>query len=157
MTSRTLLAAALLAAASIANAQPIRLIVPYPPGGPLDIVARALAEKLQPVLGTVIVDNWNNIVRSIRSNPSLIQSRGAASINNASMSPKANAAVAGDVMMPKINGVKLLRQPKDGAAEIQTLTRNDEVLMLGDEQNGFVKVTAPRGDGWIKAILLRKP
>jgi tripartite-type tricarboxylate transporter receptor subunit TctC len=37
--------------------RPIRLIVPYPPGGPLDIVARALAEKVQPVLGTVIVDN----------------------------------------------------------------------------------------------------
>lgn len=40
-----------------AQTKPIRLIVPYPPGGPLDIVARALAEKVQPVLGTVIVDN----------------------------------------------------------------------------------------------------
>lgn len=39
------------------SAKPIRLIVPYPPGGPLDIVARALAEKVQPTLGTVIVDN----------------------------------------------------------------------------------------------------
>ena len=54
---RTLLAATLLAGATLTNAQPIRLIVPYPPGGPLDIVARALAEKVQPVLGTVIVDN----------------------------------------------------------------------------------------------------
>jgi tripartite-type tricarboxylate transporter receptor subunit TctC len=52
-------ATALLAAAPGANAQtkPIRLIVPYPPGGPLDIVARALAEKVQPVLGNVFVDN----------------------------------------------------------------------------------------------------
>jgi len=56
---RTLLATALLATTAFANAQtrPVRLIVPYPPGGPLDIVARALAEKVQPVLGTVIVDN----------------------------------------------------------------------------------------------------
>ncbi|MEP6876206.1 MAG: tripartite tricarboxylate transporter substrate binding protein [Burkholderiales bacterium] len=54
---RNLLATALLAGATLATAQPIRLIVPYPSGGPLDIVARALAEKVQPVLGTVIVDN----------------------------------------------------------------------------------------------------
>ncbi len=40
-----------------AQNRPIRLIVPYPPGGPLDTVARALAEKVQPVLGSVVVDN----------------------------------------------------------------------------------------------------
>jgi tripartite-type tricarboxylate transporter receptor subunit TctC len=39
------------------TARPIRLIVPYPPGGPLDTVARALAEQVQPTLGPVIVDN----------------------------------------------------------------------------------------------------
>jgi tripartite-type tricarboxylate transporter receptor subunit TctC len=50
-----LLAAAAFGAA--AQTRPIRLIVPYPPGGPLDIVARALADKVQPVLGTVFVDN----------------------------------------------------------------------------------------------------
>ncbi len=39
------------------TAKPIRLIVPYPPGGPLDTVARALAEKVKDSLGVVIVDN----------------------------------------------------------------------------------------------------
>lgn len=38
-------------------AQPIRLIVPYPPGGPLDAAARALAERVKDSLGTVIVEN----------------------------------------------------------------------------------------------------
>ena len=38
-------------------ARPLRLIVPYPPGGPLDIVARALAEKVKNSLGIVFVDN----------------------------------------------------------------------------------------------------
>jgi tripartite-type tricarboxylate transporter receptor subunit TctC len=59
MTIRALLATALFVLASTAHAQtkPIRLIVPYPPGGPLDIVARALADKVQGALGTVIVDN----------------------------------------------------------------------------------------------------
>lgn len=38
-------------------ARPVRLIVPYPPGGPLDIVARALAERVKDTLGTVVVEN----------------------------------------------------------------------------------------------------
>ncbi|MGZ5236461.1 MAG: Bug family tripartite tricarboxylate transporter substrate binding protein [Caldimonas sp.] len=43
--------------AALAQARPLRLIVPYPPGGPLDIVARALAERVKDSLGVVIVDN----------------------------------------------------------------------------------------------------
>jgi tripartite-type tricarboxylate transporter receptor subunit TctC len=38
-------------------AKPIRFVVPYPPGGPLDAVARALAEQVKPTLGTVVVEN----------------------------------------------------------------------------------------------------
>jgi tripartite-type tricarboxylate transporter receptor subunit TctC len=54
---RTALAA--LATTPFANAQakPIRLIVPYPAGGPLDVMARALAERVKDTLGTVIVEN----------------------------------------------------------------------------------------------------
>ena len=48
---------ALAAFGAFAQSKPIRLIVPYPPGGPLDTVARALADKVAPVLGTVVVDN----------------------------------------------------------------------------------------------------
>ncbi|HSB22961.1 MAG TPA: tripartite tricarboxylate transporter substrate binding protein [Burkholderiaceae bacterium] len=57
MKRRPLLA--LLAAAPIAHGQakPIRLIVPYPAGGPLDVMARALADKAKDTLGTVVVEN----------------------------------------------------------------------------------------------------
>jgi tripartite-type tricarboxylate transporter receptor subunit TctC len=37
--------------------RPIRLVVPYPPGGPLDIAARALAESVKDSLGVVVVEN----------------------------------------------------------------------------------------------------
>jgi len=109
------------------------------------------------VIAASFVDNWNNIVRAIRNNPSLIQARaGPASQANAAASVQANAAVAGDVMVPKIAGVKVLKVPQDGGPVVQSLAKTDEVLLLGEEQNGYVKVTAPAGDGWIKKILLRK-
>ena len=40
-----------------AQARTLRLVVPYAPGGPLDIVARALADRVKDSLGTVIVEN----------------------------------------------------------------------------------------------------
>ena len=52
-----LLTTAALAAPAWAQGKPIRLIVPYAPGGPLDVTARALAERVQASLGTVIVEN----------------------------------------------------------------------------------------------------
>src|SRR5690242_8800128 len=40
-----------------AQARPIRLIVPYAAGGPVDATARVLAERVKDSLGTVIIDN----------------------------------------------------------------------------------------------------
>jgi tripartite-type tricarboxylate transporter receptor subunit TctC len=53
---------ALLAVPRIARAQayptrPIRLVIPFPPGGAFDAVGRPWAEKMKPLLGTVVVEN----------------------------------------------------------------------------------------------------
>jgi len=42
---------------AFAQTKALRFVVPYPPGGPLDIVARALAEKAKEALGVIVVDN----------------------------------------------------------------------------------------------------
>ncbi len=40
-----------------AQTKPIRLVVPYAAGGPIDVTARVLAERVKDSLGTVIIDN----------------------------------------------------------------------------------------------------
>ncbi|MGV0986595.1 MAG: Bug family tripartite tricarboxylate transporter substrate binding protein [Limnohabitans sp.] len=40
-----------------AQGKPIRIVVPYAPGGPIDVTARALAERVKDSLGTVITEN----------------------------------------------------------------------------------------------------
>ena len=38
-------------------ARPIRLVVPFPPGGAFDFVGRPWAERMKPLLGTVVIEN----------------------------------------------------------------------------------------------------
>ena len=64
MNRRTLILSAVAEAAILssvsgawAQTRPIRLIVPYAAGGPLDVTARVLAERVKDSLGPVIVDN----------------------------------------------------------------------------------------------------
>jgi tripartite-type tricarboxylate transporter receptor subunit TctC len=67
MNRRTLLATPLLlasgaraqtAAGPIAGGRAIRIVVPFPPGGAVDLLGRLLADRLGPALGnTITVDN----------------------------------------------------------------------------------------------------
>lgn len=62
-TTHRLVALLALFGATFASAQnypvkPVRIVAPFPPGGGLDLVSRALSQRLSAVLGqTVIVDN----------------------------------------------------------------------------------------------------
>ncbi len=105
------LAASLLpAAVAQAQAKTIRLIVPYPPGGPLDIVARALAEKVQATLGTVIVENRAGAGGNL----------GADLVAKAA--PDGNTLVMGAVATHAINPWLYSKMPYDAARDFTPIT-----------------------------------
>jgi len=57
LTAATLVAAPRAATADAFPSRPIRLVLPFPPGGVFDIVGRPWADKVKQTLGTVVVEN----------------------------------------------------------------------------------------------------
>lgn len=52
-----LASAALSSTPALAQPKVMRIIVPYAPGGPIDVTARLMAERVKDTLGTVIIEN----------------------------------------------------------------------------------------------------
>jgi tripartite-type tricarboxylate transporter receptor subunit TctC len=67
--SSSALAATLLPISALAQSRypdrPIRLIVPFPPGGVVDVIGRFWADKMKSLLGTVVVENRGGAAGSI--------------------------------------------------------------------------------------------
>ena len=113
----TAAAAAALPTALPALAQPrtLRLVVPYPPGGPLDVVARALAERVKDSLGTVVVDN----------KPGAGGNLGADLVAKAA--PDGQTIVMGAVATHAINPWLYSRIPYDPVRDFTPITRVAQV------------------------------
>ncbi|MBX3623265.1 MAG: tripartite tricarboxylate transporter substrate binding protein [Rhizobacter sp.] len=96
--------------------KPLRFIVPYPPGGPLDIVARALAERVKDNLGVVVVEN----------KPGAGGNLGADVV--AKSAPDSNTIVMGAVATHAINPWLYARIPYDPLRDFTPLTGVAQVL-----------------------------
>src|SRR6478735_5350564 len=57
-----------IARAQAYPSRPIRLVVPFPPGGAFDAVGRPWADKMKPLLGTVVVENIGGAGASLGAN-----------------------------------------------------------------------------------------
>lgn len=62
----------------------------------------------------------------------------------------------GDILLPKIANVKLIADSKDDAKLVATLKRGEELVYLGQEENGYLHVQAAGGEGWVRKALLSK-
>ncbi|MCC6473812.1 MAG: peptidoglycan-binding protein [Burkholderiales bacterium] len=110
------------------------------------------------VVAAALLDNYNNIVRAIRNQPSLIQARpSTASQQNAAASVQAGDGLnAGDVIMPKIAGIRLLAGANASANVLSTLRRDDELVYLGAKEGAFIKVQGSGGEGWVDSRMVSK-
>jgi len=71
--------------------------------------------------------------------------------------PAAEAAfAAGDVVAAKVDNIQLLANPASGAAVLATVTTADQLVYLGEEQNGHLLVQGADGQGWINKLLVEK-
>ena len=110
------------------------------------------------VLAASLVDNYNNVVRAVRGQPSLHRNVGTLAQEAAAGGAKGGGVAynEGDVLYPKINNVKLLADPADSAGVVLLLQKQDEMIFMGSESNGFLQVETGSGGGWVKKVLVTR-
>lgn len=107
------------------------------------------------VIAASLLDNWNHIVIAIRDNASLVRTSSEAGDANAAVSTRAGAPQkAGEILMARINNVKVFSGPSKDSKVVATLSRSDELIASGDQKNGFVQVDASNFSGWVQKTLV---
>lgn len=135
--------------------QPIRLIVPFPPGGATDITARAVGEQLSKELGqTVIVENKAGAGGSIgmaevaRAAPDGL-TLGVATLSTHGVNPAVYKSLPYDADKSFVPVAELVKAPgvlivsdklgvKDYAAFVKLLTENPGKYTYGSTGNGTI-------------------
>lgn len=112
--------AALLAAPADAQEQkPLRAVIPFPPGGSVDIVARILQPRLQEVLGTtVVIDNRGGAGGMI----------GCEAVARAA--PDGSTVVWGNIATHAINPAVYKSMPYDPVADFAPVVRSAAVEFM---------------------------
>jgi hypothetical protein len=106
------------------------------------------------IIAAALMDNYNKIVGVVKGDASL--QRDVGSLREEAGKKTVAGAVynEGDVVVPKIGNVKLLAQPSDGAKALATLSKGEELVIVGAEQNGFLNVQGGAAAGWVKKVLV---
>lgn len=108
------------------------------------------------VIAASYLDNFNNIVDQMKGDADLMARAEKFKAAGLSGAETGSAYAEGDVLTPKIDNVKLLAEPRDGATAAATLKKSDELVYLGQEKDGFLKVQGSAAEGWVKKTLVAK-
>lgn len=106
------------------------------------------------IVAAALLDNYNNIVRDVRSNPSLLESTSAVAQQNAAASLQAVNHRPGAVLSAKLDNVKVLDEPDRGAEVVSKLKKGEEVVFMGDAEDGYLYVQGSEAEGWVQEFML---
>jgi hypothetical protein len=109
------------------------------------------------VVAASLLDNFNGIVAKVKSNSAM---RPMSADQVAALTGGAPVAGSGfnegDVVRPKIDGIKMLATASDSGKEVATLKKADELVVMGAAAGGFIKVLGAMGEGFVKVALVAK-
>ena len=110
------------------------------------------------VVAAAMLNNYNEVVNSVKNQKSIIAPTAApVSSQNAANSVQAGQTYSGgDTLSPKIPGIKIFELSMNTSKVLATLKRDDQVVYLGEEKNGFLKVQGADGEGWVDKNLIKK-
>ena len=101
-----------------------------------------------------LLDNYNNIVRDVRDDPSLLASTSEVGQQNAEQSLQASDFAPGAVLSAKLANVKVTAAAEKGSEVVATLTKGEEVVFLGESEDGFLLIQGAEAEGWVREILM---
>ena len=110
------------------------------------------------VIAASYLDNYNALVDQMKGDADLMARADkfkATGVMGGDVKLGATFA-EGDVLVPKIDNIKLLSAPQDGAGQAAVLKKADELVFLGEEKDGYLKVQGSAAEGWVKKTLVAK-
>ena len=108
------------------------------------------------IIAASLMDNYNNVVKSVRNQPSLQRDVGTLA-DEAGKKVKGGAVYnEGDTIVPKIGNLKVFSSASESSKTIATLGKGEEMIFMGEEKDGFLKVESGSGGGWVKKVLVTR-
>ena len=106
------------------------------------------------IVAGALLDNYNNIVRDVRDNPSLLESTSAIGQQNAAASLQAVNFQPGALLKAKLANVKVLDGPERGADVVGKLQKGEEVVFMGESEEGYLLIQGSEVEGWVQEFML---
>ena len=108
------------------------------------------------IIAAALLDNFNNVVEVVRGEASLRRNVGTLRDETSRKVTSGTVFSEGDVVTAKIANVKLLAAASDSAEPLVTLSKTEELVVIGAEQNGYLNVQSGTASGWVRKVLLTR-